>query len=142
MLLQESYNLPAAHIIGVLPKELATVPSLGSGSFPAISNSSVGNRMKQSPAPASLPSEGHFISPPSTPINQKSPPTPASSNSMPTTSNTKTSNYFVLPAGAFLTLAVAMLFMCRSRTTATIVPWDTGSRGQLQNAFLTGDFTS
>lgn len=124
-LLEESHNLPAAHIPGALPKELGTVPSFGSGSFPAIRNSS---------APASLPSEGHLISP--------SPPTPASSNAMPATSDTRTWNYiYVLPAGAFLSLALVMLCVCRRRTNATIVPLESGSSGQLEPAFVTGDFT-
>ncbi|XP_058100835.1 protein MALE DISCOVERER 2-like isoform X2 [Magnolia sinica] len=133
-ILLESSNLPAAPISGAPPVEITNIPSTGSGSFPAIPNSGGNDKKKQSPAPAS--------SPP-IPENKSS-----TTDSLPKSTDAgQTSEkvserwryVYVVPAGALLlTVAAAMLCMCRRPGGAAIGPWKTGISGQLQKAFVTG----
>lgn len=111
-LLEESRNLLAAPGIGATPEETAPV-TLSSGSFPAV-------------------------------VNRY----PAASNGSPSVPNGKPSGgssgmnwkyVSVIPSLAFfLTLFVAVLFICKRQGANSISPWKTGLSGQLQKAFITG----
>lgn len=111
-LLEESRNLLAAPGIGATPEEMAPV-TLSSGSFPAV-------------------------------VNRY----PAASNDSPSVPNGKPSGgssgmnwkyVSVIPSLAFfLTIFVAVLFICKRQGANSISPWKTGLSGQLQKAFITG----
>lgn len=49
--------------------------------------------------------------------------------------------FLIIPIVAVLVfVAAGLLFMCRDRGVTTIGPWKTGLSGQLQKAFVTGEF--
>ncbi|KAJ0977365.1 hypothetical protein J5N97_012839 [Dioscorea zingiberensis] len=112
-------NLPAAPVVGTPPQGVVAVPSVGSGSFPAVPYS----KIKPSPAP------------PTTSANPK----PVTSGP---TSSEKILNLrliiIIIVIALLLIFAASMYFMCRRKGIATIGPWKTGLSGQLQNAFVTG----
>jgi len=126
-LLQEDYNLAAIPVSNT-PQEVASVPSVGSGSFLAIPSSNDGTGGKQE------------ASPPTTPTN------PPNSSPSVQTRNTSVADgklgtwvYILIADGAFLIiLAAIMLLICGQRRGGAIGPWKTGLSGQLQKAFVTG----
>ncbi|XP_077252228.1 leucine-rich repeat protein kinase family protein isoform X2 [Tasmannia lanceolata] len=134
-LLEESHNLAATPVSGAIPDEITTIPSLGTGSFPAIPNSPNKNgKEKQLPAPTLLSSAN-----PTSILKPHANTSPTNNENNVSKGSERWKYVFVLPAGAFLlTVAAAMIFMCRSRGVATIGPWKTGLSGQLQKAFVTG----
>ncbi|XP_042477359.1 protein MALE DISCOVERER 2-like [Macadamia integrifolia] len=137
-LLEESSNLPATPVSGVVPPgQMVTVPTTrSSGAFPAVPN----GKKKQPPTavpstpanlPPSPPSDTHSSQVPGNPTNQ---PAVASDSS-----GAKWKYALLVSGGVFLVLVVAVvLCACRSRGVTTIGPWKTGLSGQLQKAFITG----
>lgn len=140
-------NLAAAPISSAPPEKLTSIPSFGSGSFPAISNLPHGKNKKPSLAPAPSPSDN----PTTIPIPHLQSAPAVISHEAPTDGEQPlhegsvnwTYVYYVLPAGAFL-LAIAAILLCifLRKGRAAIGPWKTGLSGQLQKAFVTGDFLS
>lgn len=138
-LLQQSSNLNAAPAAtgGSLPEQIIGLPTnRSSGSFPAVPNAKKGQfhqpgRSSTDPSPQ----HNHNASNPNNlPINQK----PSSGGT-----SWNTWKYIVLIASVsvLLIVAVAMLLVCRKRAVSTVGPWKTGLSGQLQKAFVTGNFT-
>ncbi|KAF9621331.1 hypothetical protein IFM89_019417 [Coptis chinensis] len=127
-LLEDSSNLPAVPVSGVLPLEAtsSTPPTRSSGSFPAIPK----------PKPKTAVSD-----PPAQSSNSSS-QTPNVSN--PTDQQSKSGKtkwiYIGAGLGGVFLLAVAgiLFYTCRSRGVTTIAPWKTGISGQLQKAFVAG----
>lgn len=131
-LLQVPSNLPAAPASNVNPTdETPEIPfNPSSGAYPAIPNA----KNKQFPTP---------LPPPGDNPKQQSPDKPNPNASRTPTNQSaywRTMIYiYVVPGVAFLiTVAAAMLFMCRKPGQPTIGPWKTGLSGQLQKAFVTG----
>lgn len=122
-LLEQSSNLQAPPARGnpstTLTSTLPTVRS--SGSFPAVPTA----KKKQYPV----------IQPPS-------PNTSQPSESKPSKGHSSLWNYlYIIPGvAALLIIAAALFFMCQSPAARTIGPWKTGLSGQLQKAFVTGNF--
>lgn len=146
LLQRSSNNLAAISISSAPPEELTSIPSFGSGSFPAIVNLPHRNNKKPSSAPAPSPS----INPtPTIPIPQHQPApvvipheAPAD-NKQPLHKGYWTYIYYALSAVAFLfAIAVVLLFLFWRKGQTAIGPWKTGLSGQLQKAFVTGDFLS
>ncbi|OVA02100.1 Protein kinase domain [Macleaya cordata] len=139
-LLQESKNLPAAPASSANPPEqMTTIPSTrSSGAFPAVPNA----KKKQFPPPLPpTPGDQSTHQSPSTPnSNAQSSQSPTGGQPVAQASSWKTMKFiYVVPGVAFLlTVAAAMLCMCRKRGVTTIGPWKTGLSGQLQKAFVTG----
>ncbi|KAL5989689.1 hypothetical protein ACLOJK_010582 [Asimina triloba] len=129
--LLESSNLAAAPISSIPLEQFSSIPSFGSGSFPAIPNSS--KKPSPAPAPASL----LTAEPP--PIILSSQPHPAS-HMMASSDGSETWKYIlILPALILvLSLAVSLLLLCQKKGGRPIGPWKTGLSGQLQKAFVTG----
>lgn len=126
----DARNLPAAPPVGPPPRGTVTVPSGGSGSFPAIPHGKV------KPSPASpLPSPASAL------------PT-TSADPQPVTNKPTSSEKITARGSVIIMIAIALLlffaasiyFMCRRKGVATIGPWKTGLSGQLQNAFVTGTY--
>lgn len=130
-LLQETSNLAAVPVNSAPPQEVATVPSVGSGSFPAVPSSNDGNSGKKESSPPMMPTNP----PDSSPSDQK----PAGSVDKSSTS-WGFFVYILIAVGAIflLTLAAIMLLVCCRRKGGAIGPWKTGLSGQLQKAFVTG----
>ncbi|ERM97683.1 protein MALE DISCOVERER 1 isoform X2 [Amborella trichopoda] len=147
-LLQESSNLPAVPIGGV--PEPTSVPSTGSGSFPAVPSNSETSGVSPvhspspSPSPANVPSSDPLAKNPSSPKSPVFAEKPSNSSDNHSTSSTKNSSKMwvyvvVLPVVSVIAIAcVAILCVCRNRGASTIGPWKTGLSGQLQKAFVTG----
>eukprot|EP00268_Persea_americana_P033210 TRINITY_DN32944_c0_g2_i3.p1 TRINITY_DN32944_c0_g2~~TRINITY_DN32944_c0_g2_i3.p1 ORF type:complete len:693 (+),score=153.99 TRINITY_DN32944_c0_g2_i3:250-2328(+) len=136
-LLQKGSNLAAAPVHGAPPEELTTIPSFGSGSFPASTKSPLGTDKKELSPPAASPS----MDPSATdPIAQQHHTPTLMSQEKPTDGGLGKWKYvYALPAGAFLlTIAAVVLFICRKKGGTNIGPWKTGLSGQLQKAFVTG----
>lgn len=143
-LLQQSSNLAALAATGS-PVELVITPyTQSSGAFPAVMN----EKKKQSQSPAPEPSPVGL--PHSQTNSTKNSPDQTPQISHGNSNNDKSSDdssgniwkyVFVVP-GVLLLLIVAavLLCMCRRRGVTTIGPWTTGLSGQLQKAFVTGDF--
>lgn len=130
-LLQETSNLAAVPVNSAHLQEIATVPSVGSGSFPAVPSSNDVNSGKKEPSPLMTPT-----SPPdSSPSGQK----PAGSVDESSTS-WGIWVYILIAVGAvfLLTLAAIILLVCCRRKVGATGPWKTGLSGQLQKAFVTG----
>ncbi|KAI3918830.1 hypothetical protein MKX01_042150 [Papaver californicum] len=131
-LLQEPSNLPASPASNVnSPDQAAEVPfTRSSGAFPAIPN---GKKKHLPPPSETSPGDDPEKTPPST-LNANAPQRPIENQSW------KTMKYiYVIPGVAFLvTVAVAVLCMCRKPGETTIGPWKSGLSGQLQKAFVTG----
>ncbi|RWR96320.1 Protein kinase domain-containing protein [Cinnamomum micranthum f. kanehirae] len=142
LLQRSSNNLAAISISSAPPEELTSIPSFGSGSFPAIVNLPHRNNKKPSSAPAPSPS---FNPTPAIPIPQH-PPAPVvilheapADNKQPLHKGYWTYIYYVLSAAAFLfVIAVVLLFLLWRKGQTAIGPWKTGLSGQLQKAFVTG----
>ncbi|KAH7682100.1 Non-specific serine/threonine protein kinase protein [Dioscorea alata] len=124
----DARNLPAAPLVGPPPRGTMTVPSTGSGSFPAIPHGKV------KPSPESpLPSPASAL--PATSAD----PQPGTNKSTSSEKITARGSVIIIIAIALLLIfAASMYFMCRRKGVATIGPWKTGLSGQLQNAFVTG----
>ncbi|XP_058095550.1 protein MALE DISCOVERER 1-like isoform X2 [Magnolia sinica] len=142
--LLESSNLAAAPITGATPEQFTSIPSLGSGSFPAIPNSpNINYKKKPTPAPAPSPTADSLLHPsPLGVLTSPRQPAPTHTTAIATESSNglgKWKYMLVLPAGVFvLGIAAALLFVFRNQGGATIGPWKTGLSGQLQKAFVTG----
>uniref|UniRef100_A0A0D9V423 Protein kinase domain-containing protein n=1 Tax=Leersia perrieri TaxID=77586 RepID=A0A0D9V423_9ORYZ len=109
--LLEDTNLAAVSVNAPVPA-VAPVPSTGTGTYSAYSNS----------GPPTL-------SPPSSPPMSSGPP-----------QRSKRWLYaIVISSIALLFIGLACMFLlCRNKSVATIGPWKTGLSGQLQKAFVTG----
>lgn len=136
-LLEQSSNLLAAPATGGFSSQpILAIPIVrSSGTFPAIQNAteSASNAPSPMAPPDDTPSEGtNPIYSSGTTTNQ---PSPAASNG-------NTWIYFlVIPIVAIVIIVAAgLLFMCRKKGVTTIGPWKTGLSGQLQKAFVTGEF--
>lgn len=125
-LLQETSNLAAVPVSSSTPQEVAVVPSVGSGSFPAIPSSSDENGGKKEASPP----------PDSSPFVQ----TPGNTNNSVADEKLGKWAYVLIAVGAvfLLILAAIMLLVCGRRRGGAIGPWRTGLSGQLQKAFVTG----
>lgn len=127
-LLAQASNLPAAPVTGTVPSgQIIALPSTrSSGSFPAVPKDKRNHSPPPAPAPqpSSAQSASHEISHGQS--SQKS----------------STWKYIIIALSVLVLLIVliAMIFMCRSQAVKTIGPWKTGLSGQLQKAFITGDF--
>ncbi|XP_043689766.1 protein MALE DISCOVERER 2-like [Telopea speciosissima] len=137
-MLEESSNLPAAPVSGVVPpEEMVTIPTTrSSGAFPAVPN----GKKKQSPTIVSSSSINNPQSPHSDSQSSQSPKNPSGH---PTVANSFFGakwKYVLLVLGGVFLVAVlaAVLCACRRRGVTTIGPWKSGLSGQLQKAFITG----
>lgn len=145
-LLEQSSNLAAAPASdGSSPSgPIIALPTMrSSGAFPAVPN----EKKKKSPPPAPQPSPAHPNSSNSNRHPVHSPGSPGNTdNQKPSNSGTSgnTWKYIIISAGVavLLILAAAIFCMFRSQAVATIGPWKTGLSGQLQKAFITGDFAT
>lgn len=146
-LLQQSSNLAAIAASGGSPLQLIITPfTRSSGAFPAVAN----EKKKQSHTPAPQPSPADSSSKQTNSTenshDQASQFSPSGNSTNQKTSVDGSSGniwkyVFVVPGVALLLIVAAvMLCMCRSRGVTTIGPWTTGLSGQLQKAFVTGDF--
>lgn len=145
-LLQQSSNLAAIAASGGSPLQLIITPfTRSSGAFPAVAN----EKKKQSHTPAPQPSPADSSSKQTNSTenshDQASHFSPGNSTNQKTSVDGSSGNIwkyvFVVPGVALLLIVAAvMLCMCRSRGVTTIGPWTTGLSGQLQKAFVTGDF--
>ncbi|XP_008789371.2 protein MALE DISCOVERER 2-like isoform X1 [Phoenix dactylifera] len=130
-LLEETSNLAAAPGSSANPKEIVTVPSTGSGSFPAVPSGNV----KKKPSPAST----SPASPPNIPSRSSKPRDSVENKHASRKGSLNWVYILVLPVLALLLIIMAcMIFVCRHKGVATIGPWRTGLSGQLQKAFVTG----
>lgn len=141
-LLQQSSNLAAIPASGGLPLELVITPyTQSSGAFPAIDK-------KQFDAPGAqpLPAPSNQTNNTLDSHDQASQLGPSGNSTNPKTSvdgsSGSTWKYLLVVPGVALLLIVAaiILCMCRRKGVKTIGPWTTGLSGQLQKAFVTGDF--
>ncbi|XP_039117436.1 LOW QUALITY PROTEIN: protein MALE DISCOVERER 2-like [Dioscorea cayenensis subsp. rotundata] len=135
-LFEETRNLAAVTPVSSYNPPAAAVPSIGSGSFPAIPNSKIGSQKKQPPMPtAPEDPPANSAKPGSGPIDQ--------TNSVHHDSLSRRlaerPYIFILPAVALLLiLSAVLILMCRKKEAPTIGPWRTGLSGQLKKAFITG----
>lgn len=140
---EQSSNLPAAPATsGPSPNQIIALPiARSSGTFPAVPNAK-----KNLPQPAPQPSEADegFPSPSNdVTISQHSPSPPSQSTGTESSDSSGSAwrYIYIVPGGAALFIfAAATVVMCRTRAAETIRPWKTGLSGQLQKAFITGDF--
>lgn len=144
---EQSSNLPAAPAIGGPSSDqiIALPTARSSGTFPAIPNAKKKHYPSPAPAPAPQPPDGADSTSPRSDvtINQPSPsfPSPSTNTESSDASGSIWRYVYIVPSGAALFIfAAAMLFMCRTQAVRTIGPWKSGLSGQLQKAFVTGDF--
>ncbi|KAK1298515.1 putative LRR receptor-like serine/threonine-protein kinase MRH1 [Acorus calamus] len=140
-LLEESSNLPASPISSSVPIGPAvTVPSIGSGSFPAVPNPK-GDIGKNNPTP-STERDPSVADPQASPtiVSDEKPTSLAGNQLASGKESVKKWMYILLLPGSALLFAVAfvMLLMVRRQGSTTIGPWKSGLSGQLQKAFITG----
>ncbi|ONK69063.1 uncharacterized protein A4U43_C05F18900 [Asparagus officinalis] len=127
-LLQETSNLPAVPVGNPPVQEFAEVPSVGSGSFPAVPSSKDGNGGRE-PSRWTMPANP----PDSSPSGQSLEDNNYSSKRLGIWV------YILIAVGAvFLVLAAIILLACCRRKGGPVGPWKTGLSGQLQKAFVTG----
>lgn len=142
-LLEQSSNLAAARASDWSPSgQIIALPiSKSSGAFPAVPNE---KKKQHSPPPAPQPSPTDASHNSLKPDDQ-SIPTPTGFANQQLSSGGSSGNawkYFIIIAGIAILLIVvaAVFFMFQSQAVATIGPWKTGLSGQLQKAFITGNF--
>lgn len=121
-LLQETSNLAAVSVSSGSPQGAVTVPSIGSGSFPAVPDSDSSTKAEPSAPLNSSHSSGQI------------PSSPAPSKGF----GIWVYVLIILGIILLLTLASTMVLMFRRRGSGTIGPWKTGLSGQLQKAFTAG----
>ncbi|OAY74118.1 putative LRR receptor-like serine/threonine-protein kinase [Ananas comosus] len=132
-LLQEARNLPAlsgTNGSSLPPPKAVSVPSSGSGSFPAAPSS------RNIPSLNSM--SAALISIPQLPTIPSKPDDSKGNHFLFDEKLEKLGYLLVLPGIALLATIAGMLFMFRRQGQAAIGPWKTGLSGQLQKAFVTG----
>lgn len=143
-LLEQSSNLIATSASGGSPPlEIVSLPTTrSSGSYPAV------QKEKEGQLHPSTPSTGDSVTQP----NPKTAnPDSQSSGSVNKPAEEKPSlggisgyawkHIGMISGGVLLFIAATMFIMCRRRAASTIGPWKTGLSGQLQKAFVTGNFS-
>lgn len=139
-LAEQSSNLQATPPNGGAPLDqfIYQPSSRSSGSFPAVPSPK-----KSFPPP--MPSSPGPLLPP--PHNASSPPEQSSAAIVqpeaPDTGNSSHTWKYIagISGGSFFVIfSAVMIFICRSRAAKTISPWKTGLSGQLQKAFVTGNY--
>ena len=147
-LLEQASNLPAAPAKGESQsRQIIVIPmTRSSGAFPAVPK-----RKKQpSPAPSPLPSPAapptHNTLDPEGQPSKHANGFPLKPTNQPSSDGTSENiwKYIIIVGGVavLLIVAAAMLCMWRSKAVTTIRPWKTGLSGQLQKAFITGNFSN
>lgn len=146
-LLEQPSNLAAAPASDGSPSEqiIALPTTKSSGAFPAVPNEKKKEPSPPSPQPSPADPPLHTNPEPGR-QSLKSPtgfvqnPTNGGPSSGGTSGNIW--KYFTVITGVavLLIVAAAVFFMFRSQAVATIGPWKSGLSGQLQKAFITGDF--
>lgn len=122
-LLQETHNLPAAPVKGMIPQEVVDVPSIGSGSFQAVSENGSGKDLLAAPS------------------HQRNVLPPEENN----TNNSELSGIMgkwpyvlVLPGLVLLLTITGSILMCHCQGGVKKCAWKTGLSDQLQKSLLTG----
>lgn len=99
-------------------------------------NDSVSPPKLSNPAPAPAPNQTPT---PSLPI-----PRPSSSQSHQKSGGSSSKHIAILGGvigGAILLVATVGIYLCRCNKVSTVKPWATGLSGQLQKAFVTGNYS-
>lgn len=97
-------------------------------------NDSVSPPKLSNPAPNQTP----------TPTPSLSIPRPSSSQSLQKSGGSSSKHIAILGGvigGAILLVAIVGIYLCRSNKVSTVKPWATGLSGQLQKAFVTGNYS-
>ncbi|KAG9447885.1 hypothetical protein H6P81_014013 [Aristolochia fimbriata] len=128
-----SSNLAALLPLGFPIEPIFSIPSMGSGSFPATTN----ENQNESQIPRGGTSQNIQ------PISNMTPSSQAYDNmnsggADPRSKQVDWKYIYILPVVAFVLLVATALFcMFRNKGVTTIGPWKTGLSGQLQKAFVT-----